>query len=170
MTKTALATFGGGCYWCVEAVFEQVPGVKGARSGFAGGTVPNPTYKQVCKGDTGHAEVVQIEFDPAAVTYERLLEMFWKAHDPTTLNRQGADVGTQYRSIILWHDAAQRVAAERSKREAQKDFSDPIVTEIAQFREFYPAEEIHQDFYNRNRANPYCNAVIRPKLKKLGME
>lgn len=166
-SKTEKATFGGGCFWCTEAVFEKLDGVISVTSGYAGGHTPNPTYKQVCTGETGHAEVVQIEFDPARITYEQLLQVFWLAHDPTTPNRQGADVGTQYRSIILYHDEAQRQAAERSKDEAQKHFSRPIVTEIVPLKAFYPAEHYHQDFFRNNPRQVYCQAVIAPKLKKL---
>jgi len=166
----ARATFGGGCFWCTEAVFETEPGVKSVISGYAGGHVKNPTYRQVCAGTTGHAEVIQIEFDPAIVTFGRLLELFWDAHDPTTLNRQGADEGTQYRSIILFHDEAQRVEAEKSKAAAQARFKDPIVTEITALGDFYAAERDHQDYFRNNRAAPYCRAVIAPKLKKLGRE
>lgn len=164
---TRLATFGGGCFWCVEAVYQQVDGVKSVTSGYAGGHTDNPTYKAVCNGDTGHAEVVQIEFDPAKVSYERLLGLFWLAHDPTTLNRQGNDVGTQYRSIILCQDEAQRVAAEKSRAAAAKSFDKPIVTEIVPLKKFYPAEGYHQDFYENNRTYPYCRAIIAPKLEKL---
>lgn len=166
----ARATFGGGCFWCTEAVFETEPGVKSVTSGYAGGHVPNPTYDQVCGGKTGHAEVIQIEFDPAVVTYDRLLELFWEAHDPTTLNRQGADEGPQYRSIFLFHDEVQRAAAERSKKAAQADFASPIVTEIAPLTEFYAAERYHQDYFRRNSSAPYCRVVIAPKLKKLGRQ
>ena len=164
---TELATLGGGCFWCVEAVFERLDGVKSAVSGYAGGKAPNPTYKQVCSGTTGHAEVVQIEFDPGKISYERLLEVFWQAHDPTTLNRQGADSGTQYRSIILCHDETQKTIAEKSKTAAQKMFRDPIVTEIVAFTVFYPAENHHQGYYDDNVGAPYCSVVIRPKLEKL---
>jgi len=164
------ATFGGGCFWCVEAVYERLPGVQSVIAGYAGGTKPHPTYEEVCTGKTGHAEVAQITFDPEKITYEQLLEMFWKAHDPTTLNRQGADVGTQYRSVIFYHDEKQKVAAEKSKTEAQKSFDDPIVTEIQPLKEFYPAENYHQEYY-RNHANaPYCTFIIKPKLKKLKLE
>lgn len=161
------ATFGGGCYWCTEAIFERVKGVESVVSGFSGGTTKNPTYEEVCTGRTGHAEVIQIRFDPEQVSYEHLLELFWQAHDPTTLNRQGADVGTQYRSIILYHDEAQKAAAEASKRAAQAHFSDPIVTEIVPFKQFYPADKHHQDYYRNNRNQGYCRAVIAPKLEKL---
>jgi peptide-methionine (S)-S-oxide reductase len=162
-----LATFGGGCFWCMEAVFQRLDGVKRVVSGYAGGQGLNPTYRQVCTGLTGHAEVVQIEFDSEKIAYEKLLEVFWQAHDPTTLNRQGADSGTQYRSIILYQDEAQRAAAEKSKREAQKQFHDPIVTEIVPLTRFQPAEDYHQGYFNNNRGAPYCSVVIRPKLEKL---
>jgi len=165
--KTELATFGGGCFWCMEAVFERLPGVKSVTSGFAGGHTANPTYEQVCTGDTGHAEVTQIEFDPAKISYEKLLDVFWQAHDPTTLNRQGVDEGTQYRSIILYHGEAQKLAAEKSKAGAQKNFKHPIITEIVPFTKFYPAENYHQGFYDNNTNYGYCQVVIAPKLEKL---
>ncbi len=168
--KTALATFGGGCFWCMEAVFERLPGVQSVTSGFAGGHTANPTYPQVCAGDTGHAEVTQIEFDPAKLSYEKLLEVFWQAHDPTTLNRQGADEGTQYRSIILYHGEAQKLAAEKSKAAAQNNFKRPIVTEIAPFTKFFPAENYHQAYYDNNSSASYCQMVIAPKLEKLEKE
>jgi peptide-methionine (S)-S-oxide reductase len=167
MDKLEKATFGGGCFWCVEAVFERVDGVASAVSGYAGGTTVKPTYEQVCTGNTGHAEVVEITFDPKKVTYEELLKIFWSAHDPTTLNRQGADVGTQYRSVIYTHSEEQRLVAERSKREAQKDFEDPIVTEITPAGPFYKAEQYHQDYFDNNPNAAYCTFVIAPKLKKL---
>lgn len=165
--KTELATFGGGCFWCMEAVFQRLPGVKSVTSGYAGGHTENPTYQQVCSGDTGHAEVIQIEFDPQKISYEKLLDVFWEEHDPTTLNRQGNDEGTQYRSIILYHDEAQRKAAEKSKADAQKKFFRPIVTEIVPLKKFYPAEDYHRDYYNNNSNAPYCRFVIQPKLEKL---
>jgi len=165
--KTESATFGGGCFWCMEAVFERLPGVKSVASGFAGGHTANPTYEQVCTNDTGHAEVIQIEFYPAKISYEKLLDVFWQAHDPTTLNRQGEDEGTQYRSIILYHSEAQKLAAEKSKAGAQKNFKHPIVTEIVPFVKFYPAEEYHQKYYDNNTSNGYCLMVITPKLEKL---
>ncbi len=168
--KIETATFGGGCFWCMEAVFERLPGVKSVTSGFAGGHTTNPTYEQVCTGDTGHAEVTQIEFDPVKISYEKLLDVFWQAHDPTTLNRQGADEGTQYRSVILYHDEAQKAAAEKSKAAAQKQFKHPIVTEIVPFTKFYPAEKYHQDYYDNNRDAGYCRVVIAPKLEKLEKE
>jgi peptide-methionine (S)-S-oxide reductase len=165
--KTEKIVLGGGCFWCVEAVYEKVPGIKSVISGYAGGATKNPTYEQVSTGRTGHAEVVLIEFDPAIVSRDRIYELFWKAHDPTTLNRQGADVGTQYRSIILYADEAQKAAAEASKKAAQTSFKAPIVTEIAPLETFYPAEEDHQDYYKRNPNAGYNVMVIRPKLEKL---
>jgi peptide-methionine (S)-S-oxide reductase len=165
--KTEFATFGGGCFWCMEAVFERLPGVKSVASGFAGGHTVNPTYEQVCTGTTGHAEVTQIEFDRAKISYEKLLDVFWQAHDPTTLNRQGADEGTQYRSLILYHSEAQKLAAEKSKASAQNNFKHPLVTEIAPFVKFYKAEGYHQEYYDNNSNNGYCRVVIAPKLEKL---
>ncbi|MDB6171699.1 MAG: methionine-S-sulfoxide reductase [Chthoniobacteraceae bacterium] len=161
-------TFGGGCFWCLEAVFQRLDGVKTVASGYAGGAVPNPTYKQVCTGETGHAEVVQIEFEPAKISFEKLLEVFWAAHDPTTLNRQGGDTGTQYRSVIFYEDDSQKAAAEKSKAAAQPEFKNPIVTEITPLKTFYKAEDYHQNYFNENAGtNPYCTVVIRPKLQKL---
>jgi peptide-methionine (S)-S-oxide reductase len=161
-----VATLGGGCFWCTEAIFQMLPGVKSVTSGYAGGTKENPTYKEVCAGDTGHAEVIQIKYDPKVISYEKLIETFWEAHDPTTLDRQGADNGTQYRSIILYSSEAQKAAAEKSKAEAQKHFRQPIVTEIVPLKRFYPAEDYHQDYYRANPNQPYCRAVIRPKVEK----
>lgn len=162
-----LATFGGGCFWCTEAVFERLPGVKSVESGYAGGHVPNPTYEQICTGETGHAEVIRIAYDPAAVSFERLVEVFFEAHDPTTLNRQGADEGTQYRSVIFYHDEAQKAAAEKGKAAAQAFFDDPIVTEISPLPKYYPAERYHQDYFKNNPNQGYCAFVIRPKVNKL---
>lgn len=162
-----LATFGGGCFWCVEAVFERLPGVKSVTSGYAGGPKDHVTYEEVCTGTTGHAEVVQIAFDPSKVSFERLLELFWSSHDPTTLNRQGADTGTQYRSIILYHSDAQKASAEKSKAVAAKSFSRPIVTEISPLKKFIKAEGYHQDYFRLNSRNRYCSVVIQPKLEKL---
>jgi peptide-methionine (S)-S-oxide reductase len=167
---TELATFGAGCYWCVEAVLEQLDGVLGVTSGFMGGSVADPSYTAVCTGKTGHAEVVQVEFDPTRITYDELLGWFWRLHDPTTLNRQGADVGTQYRSAIFFHSDAQRAAAERSKAAAAADFDAPIVTEITAAATFWRAKEEHQDYYRQNREQGYCRMVIRPKLRKLELE
>ena len=169
-TSTANATLGGGCFWCIEAVFQNLPGIIKITSGYAGGTVANPTYDQVSSGRSGHAEVIQIAYDPAKVSYDQLLELFWRAHDPTTLNRQGADHGPQYRSIILTSSPAEAAAAEASKKKAQALFPDPIVTEIKPLTVFYPAENYHQDYYRQNKdKNPYCGMVIAPKLKKLGL-
>ena len=162
-----VATLGGGCFWCTEAVFQMLPGVKSVTSGYAGGTKANPSYKEVCAGDTGHAEVIQITLDPRLITYERLLETFWEVHDPTTLNRQGPDTGPQYRSIILYSNEAQEAAAKKSKAEAQKHFRQPIVTEIVPLTRFYPAEKYHQDYYRDNPNQSYCRMVIRPKVEKL---
>lgn len=161
------ATVGGGCFWCVEAVYERLPGVVSVTSGYAGGQTENPTYKQVCTGTTGHAEVTQIAFDPAKVSYSKILEVFWQAHDPTTLNRQGADEGTQYRSVIFYHDEKQKLLAEKSKLAAQAQFRNPIVTEIVPLKKFYPAEDYHQGYFDDNQRQPYCQAVIQPKLEKL---
>jgi peptide-methionine (S)-S-oxide reductase len=165
--KTELADFGGGCFWCMEAVFERLPGVLSITSGFAGGTTENPTYEQVCTETTGHAEVTEIAFDPAKISYNQLLDVFWQAHDPTTLNRQGADVGTSYRSIILYRDEKQKLEAEKSKLAAQQNFHNPIVTEIVPLKKFYPAEDYHQKYYDNNSNAPYCQVVIAPKLDKL---
>jgi len=164
--QTEIATLGGGCFWCTEAIYQMLPGVKKVSSGYAGGTKENPTYKEVCSGNTGHAEVIQVEFDPKVVSYEKILETFWEAHDPTTLNRQGNDSGTQYRSIILYSTEAQKKAAEKSKAEAQKNFAQPIVTEIVPLKQFYKAEGYHQDYYRTNPNQGYCRAIIRPKVEK----
>jgi len=165
--RTELADLGGGCFWCMEAVFERLPGVLAVTSGFAGGTTENPTYREVCSETTGHAEVTEIEFDPVKISYARLLEVFWQAHDPTTLNRQGADEGTSYRSIILYRDEKQKLIAEKSKLQAQKDFRSPIVTEIVPLKKFYKAEDYHQQYYDQNSSQGYCQFVIAPKLEKL---
>jgi peptide-methionine (S)-S-oxide reductase len=167
--KRETATLGAGCFWCVEAVFQELRGVERVVSGYAGGAATNPTYQQVCSGSTGHAEAVQITFDPAVISFEELLEVFWRTHDPTTLNRQGADVGTQYRSVIFYHTEEQRMIAERSKRETDTSglWPHPIVTEIAPFTDFYQAEGYHQDYYRSNPHQPYCMLVIDPKLRKL---
>jgi peptide-methionine (S)-S-oxide reductase len=167
-----LSTFGGGCFWCLEAVFERIDGVKTVISGYAGGTKENPSYKEISSGATGHAEVVRIAYDPEVISYEGLLDVFWKAHNPTTLNRQGADEGTQYRSIILYHDASQKETAERSKAEISKSdkFQNGIVTEIKALETFYAAEEYHQDYFKKNPSAAYCAFIIQPKLQKLGLE
>ena len=163
-----VATLGGGCFWCLEAVFDKLKGVLRVESGYSGGTVPNPTYKQVCTGMTGHAEVVQITFDPAVITFRELLEVFFDIHDPTTLNRQGADVGTQYRSVIFYHSDAQKATAEDliAELEAARVWKSPIVTEVTPFAVFYKAEDYHQEYYHQNQQQPYCRAVIAPKLAK----
>ena len=166
-----VATFGAGCFWCVEAVFEKLDGVVHATSGYMGGQVKNPDYEAVCTGKTGHAEVVQIVYDPKKISYAKLLEWFWKLHDPTQKNRQGGDVGTQYRSVIFYHSAAQKVAAGEAMAAAQPKYNNGIVTEISAATEFYPAEKYHQQYYELNKnKNPYCPAVIAPKMKKLGFE
>lgn len=169
--KVETAVIGGGCFWCAEAIFQRIPGVISVTSGFAGGTVPNPTYEQVCTDTTGHAEVIQIKFNPEVLPYSKIMEIFWAAHDPTTLNRQGNDRGTQYRSIILYADEAQRKIAEASKADAQKNFKDPIVTEIVPLKAFYSAEEHHQNYYNNNKNDgAYCQFIITPHLQKLIQE
>jgi methionine-S-sulfoxide reductase len=167
-SPTETATFGTGCFWCTEAIFQQLDGVSKVTSGYSGGHVKNPTYKEVCTGTTGHAEVVQIEYDPQKISFDELLEVFWQTHDPTTLNRQGNDVGPQYRSAIFYHNEEQKEKAEKYKAELDKSgaFNNPIVTEITAFSNFYPAENYHQDYYNQNGSQPYCNFVIRPKLEK----
>lgn len=159
-------TLGAGCFWCTEAVFQCIPGVVKLKSGYMGGQSPNPTYEEVCTGTTGHAEVVQVSFDPAVTSLEEILKVFWKLHDPTTLNRQGADVGTQYRSAIFFSNPEQQAVAERSRDEAAPQFKDPIVTEITCASAFYPAESYHDDYYRRNPNAGYCRIVIQPKVKK----
>jgi peptide-methionine (S)-S-oxide reductase len=167
-----VAILGGGCFWCTEAVFQELRGVERVVSGYAGGDVPNPTYDQVCGGRTGHAEVVRVEFDPHVVSYREILQVFFTVHDPTTLNRQGADVGTQYRSVIFVHSDEQRTVAEEviAELSSAKVWSEPIVTEVRPAPEFYPAESQHQDFYRRNAGQPYCQVVITPKLARLRRE
>ncbi len=166
---SAFAVLGGGCFWCMEAVYLKLPGIKSVVSGYAGGTVPNPSYEEVCTGRTGHAEVVLVEYDPSRLDYDTILEYFWKSHDPTTLNRQGPDTGTQYRSIILWFDEKQRSVAEASRERAGASggFSGKVVTEIAELVEFYPAEDYHQDYFAKHPEAAYCRLVIQPKMKKL---
>ena len=168
MSRTDSTTLGGGCFWCLEAVFEMVPGVTGVKSGYTGGSVVNPSYNQVCGGSTGHAEVVQIDFDAGVVTFRELLEIFFVVHDPTTLNRQGNDVGTQYRSAIFHHTDGQRETALDLIRGLDKDgpWVDPIVTEVAPLEAFYPAEEYHDRYFERNGEQPYCQVVIAPKIEK----
>lgn len=166
---TNVATLGGGCFWCLEAVFRRIEGVEDVRPGYAGGDVPSPSYEQVCTGTTGHAEVVQVRFDPEKLKYRDLLEIFFATHDPTTMNRQGPDTGTQYRSIILWHDDDQKRAAEDLVADLEQSgtFDDPIVTQVVPLETFYPAEAYHHDYFARNSGAPYCQAVISPKLAKL---
>ncbi len=167
--QTDTATFANGCFWCTEAIFQDVKGVSSVTSGYTDGQTKNPTYKDVCTGNTGHAEALQILYDPSVISFDELLEIFWKTHDPTTLNRQGADVGTQYRSGIYYHNAAQKEKAEHYKTELDKSgaFDNPIVTEIKPFTVFYPAEDYHQSYFNNNEdKNPYCTMVIRPKVDK----
>lgn len=163
------ATFGGGCFWCTEAIFEQMKGVKEVVSGYAGGTTKNPTYGEVCSGETGHAEVAQILFDPEIISFKELLLIFFSSHDPTTLNRQGADIGTQYRSVIFYHDAQQKKDAENMIKmlTEQKVYKNPIITEIAPYTIFYRAENYHQEYYQNNSSQPYCSVVINPKLTKI---
>jgi peptide-methionine (S)-S-oxide reductase len=169
-TKAGLemATFGTGCFWCTEAIFLNVEGVTKVESGYSGGKVKNPTYREVCSGLTGHAEVIQLTYDPSKVSYEELLEIFWKTHDPTTLNRQGADAGTQYRSVVYYHNPKQKELAEfyKKKLEDAKAFNDPIVTEISPYSEFYKAEDYHQNYFALNGSAPYCSFVIQPKVDK----
>lgn len=161
------ATLGAGCFWCVEAIFQQLKGVIKVESGYSGGQVKNPTYREVCSGMTGHAEVCQVHFDPSIISFEEILEVFWTTHDPTTLNRQGNDVGTQYRSAIFYHNEEQKAIAERSKKEyATQIWDDPIVTEITPFTNYYPAEEYHQNYWFDNGNQPYCRIVINPKVEK----
>ena len=170
--KLATATLAGGCFWCVEAVFSRLKGVEKVVSGYTGGTVENPGYREVCEGMTGHAEAVQITFDPDVITFAELLDVFWHTHDPTTLNRQGADIGTQYRSAIFYQDDEQRTVAEQSLREAEAAglWPDPVVTEIVPLTTFYPAERYHQDYYLLNSEQSYCRIVINPKIRKLQKE
>ncbi len=164
--KTELATLGGGCFWCVEAVYQELNGVMKVESGYAGGHVRNPTYQEICTGTTGHAEVAQITFDPSIVSFEEILEVFFTVHDPTTLNRQGNDVGTQYRSVIYYHTPEQKKVAEAAKLAASELWSDPVVTEIAPLDKFYKAETYHQNYYKDNPNQPYCVYVVGPKVEK----
>jgi len=169
MAKSEIATLGGGCFWCVEAVFQRIEGVLSVKPGYAGGDIKNPTYKQICTGNTGHAEVAKIEFDSEKITYSQILNVFWQSHDPTTLNRQGNDVGTQYRSVIFFHDESQREIAEKSMIDADKSgyWDNKIVTEITLLNNYYDAEDYHDNYYNNNPNQPYCLFVIKPKLDKL---
>ena len=168
--KLAKATLAGGCFWCTEAVYAELKGVKAVTSGYIGGAVPNPTYKDVCTGQTGHAEAIEIDYDPAVVSFEKLLEVFFATHDPTTLNRQGADVGTQYRSAVFYHSDEQKAETLAAIKKFQPSFASPIVTEVAPASRFWPAEAYHQDYFRRNPNQGYCRMVIAPKLKKLGLQ
>ena len=161
-----IATFGAGCFWCIEAILLNVPGITSIDVGYTGGHIDNPTYKMVCEGSTGHAEVAQIKFDTKKITYKELVLIFFEIHDPTTLNRQGNDVGTQYRSSIFYHDTIQKELAEEIKTSLQSKFNNNIVTEITAFEKFYIAEDYHQNYYSNNKNAPYCNFVIRPKIEK----
>lgn len=169
MKKTEIATFGAGCFWCVEAIFQQLDGVETVESGYSGGDLKNPTYKDITTGLTGHAEVIQLTYNPDVISFDELLEVFWGTHDPTTLNRQGADVGTQYRSAVFYHTEKQKQLAEKYKKELNdaKAFARPIVTEVTAFKKFYKAENYHQNYYNNNSSQGYCRVVIKPKLDKL---
>ena len=168
MNQNELATFGSGCFWCTEAFFQRLKGVEKVTSGYSGGQTKNPTYREVCSGLTGHAEVIQVSYDPSAISYDDLLEVFFSTHDPTTLNRQGGDTGTQYRSVIFYHNEEQKKSAEQFKQQLEKEkaFKNPIVTEIAPYSEFFPAENYHQEYFDRNGEAPYCQFVIAPKLQK----
>ncbi len=168
MIKMEKATFGSGCFWCTEAMFQRLNGVSNVKSGYSGGRTENPTYKQVCSGETGHAEVIQLDYDSNIISYDELLEVFWKTHDPTTLNRQGNDVGTQYRSVVFYHDENQKLLAENYKQKLEESsiWPDPIVTEISPLDKFYEAETEHDDYYNQNSSQPYCAFVVTPKVEK----
>ncbi len=167
-TQLEYATFGAGCFWCIEAVYQDIKGIHSVVSGYAGGEIENPTYQQICTGRTGHAEVARIEFDPSAISFDELLEVFWHTHDPTTLNRQGNDIGTQYRSVIFYHDEAQKAKAEASlaATDASNLWPDPIVTEISPLPTFYVAEEYHQNYFKNNPNQGYCSLVVAPKVMK----
>lgn len=169
MAKSEIATLGGGCFWCVEAVYQRIEGIISVKPGYAGGTIKNPTYKQICTGNTGHAEVAKIEFDPSRITYSQILNVFWQSHDPTTLNRQGNDVGTQYRSVIFFHNERQKEIAKKSKIDADKSgyWDNEIITEVTPLNNYYDAEDYHDNYYNNNPNQPYCLFVIKPKLDKL---
>lgn len=170
--QTETATLAGGCFWCTEAIFKRLKGVRSVLPGYSGGTVENPTYEQVCSGTTGHAETIQIEFDPQQIPFAKILDIFWHTHNPTTLNRQGNDIGTQYRSVIFYHDERQKAVAEQSKEELEKSglYHDKIVTKIEPFTHFYLAEDYHKNYFDRNRNQGYCNFVIDPKIHKLLQE
>lgn len=165
--QTEIATLGGGCFWCVEAVFQELKGVLQVESGYSGGHVDNPSYREICNGTTGHAEVIRVTFDPGVITFREILEIFFSFHDPTTLNRQGNDAGTQYRSAIFYHSPEQKADAEEIKKSEQENWSDPIVTEITPFVKYYKAEDYHQNYYKEHQSQPYCSVVISPKVRKL---
>ena len=167
-SSIATATFGAGCFWCVEAIFQDLNGVKEVSSGYMGGKTAKPTYKEVCSGESGHAEVCQLTYDPNKISFDELLEVFWQVHDPTTLNRQGNDIGTQYRSVVFYHNDEQKVSAERYKIKLneEKVFESPVVTEISPAQEFFKAEAYHQNYFNQNGDQPYCSMVIKPKVEK----
>lgn len=167
-----VATLGSGCFWCTEAFFLRLKGVESVVSGYSGGKIKNPTYREVCSGLTGHAEVIQVKFDPSMISYEEILEVFWNTHDPTTLNKQGADEGTQYRSVVFYHNDSQKKIAEEYKAQLNQSqvYNNPVVTEISPFKEFYPAEEYHQNYYTLNPNQGYCQYVIRPKVEKFNKE
>jgi peptide-methionine (S)-S-oxide reductase len=167
--KTEIATLANGCFWCTEAIFKRLNGIESVLPGYAGGAVKNPSYDQVCMGTTGHTESIQIKFDPAIISFKKILDIFWHTHDPTTLNRQGNDIGTQYRSAIFYHDENQKEIAEKSKKDLEREgvYKDPIVTEITPFKNFYAAEDYHKDYYDNHQDAPYCNFVIDPKIHKL---
>jgi peptide-methionine (S)-S-oxide reductase len=168
-TDHETATFANGCFWCSEAIFKRLKGIKSVLPGYSGGQVENPSYEQVCTGRTGHAESIQIEFDPKVINFEKILDIFWRTHDPTTLNRQGNDIGTQYRSAIFYHNLKQKEIAEKSKRDLENEgaYKDPVVTEIAPFSGFYVAEDYHKNYYDEHRDAPYCSYIIDPKVHKL---
>ena len=172
MEKLESVTLGGGCFWCLEAVFSRLEGVKSVTPGYAGGNIQNPTYEHVCTGETGHAEVVKIDYDKKKINYETIIDWFWRCHDPTTLNRQGGDIGTQYRSVVFYQNEVQKVAAQQAKKDAGMSgmYEDQIVTEISALLEFFPAEDYHFDYYNKNPNAGYCSYIIRPKLAKLNLE
>ena len=172
MEKIESATLGGGCFWCLEAVFSRLEGVKSVTPGYAGGNSQNPTYEQVCTGETGHAEVVRIDYDPKKISYKTLIDWFWRCHDPTTVNRQGGDIGTQYRSVVFYQNEVQKAAAQQAKKDADMSgmYEGQIVTEISALLEFFPAEDYHCDYYNKNPNAGYCSYIIRPKLAKLNLE
>ena len=172
MKKLEFATFGGGCFWCMEAVFSRITGIESIVPGYSGGSIQEPTYEQVCSGDTGHAEVIQMRFDPRKISYETLLDWFWVSHDPTTLNRQGGDIGSQYRSVIFYQSANQKLLSYASKKNVEEKgvYKEPIVTEIKKHQDFFPAEDYHHNYYRKNPEARYCTYIIQPKLSKLNLD